>query len=249
MKFYLHKYKLLLASILGVFSLHNSAESPLNLKEVEEKLLSILPTEIELLSIQKTDIEGFYEVNFQGIEPLFVSSDGNYLVSGDIYLITKEGLVNKSESRRNYQRKTLTQNLDNDELIVFEPEIVNHSIFVFTDVDCGYCRQFHNQIDAYLDLGIKINYLAYPRAGIGSESYNKISSAWCNDDPNYSLTLLKQGKEIKEDLCEDNPVGKHFNLGNAIGVQGTPSIITDQGKMIPGYLPPEDLLNILSSSG
>ena len=158
------------------------------MKEVEEKLLSILPTEIELLSIQKTDIEGFYEVNFQGIEPLFVSSDGNYLVSGDIYLITKEGLVNKSESRRNYQRKTLTQNLDNDELIVFEPEIVNHSIFVFTDVDCGYCRQFHNQIDAYLDLGIKINYLAYPRAGIGSESYNKISSAWCNDDPNYSLT-------------------------------------------------------------
>ena len=249
MKFYLHKYKLLLASILAVFSLHNSAESPLNLKEVEEKLLSILPTEIELLSIQKTDIEGFYEVNFQGIEPLFVSSDGNYLVSGDIYLITKEGLINKSESRRDYQRKTLTQNLDNDELIVFEPEIVNHSIFVFTDVDCGYCRQFHNQIDAYLDLGIKINYLAYPRAGIGSDSYNKISSAWCNDDPNYSLTLLKQGKEIKQDLCEDNPVTKHFNLGNAIGVQGTPSIITDQGKMIPGYLPPEDLLNILSSSG
>ena len=108
MKFYLHKYKLLLASILAVFSLHNSAESPLNLKEVEEKLLSILPTEIELLSIQKTDIEGFYEVNFQGIEPLFVSSDGNYLVSGDIYLITKEGLINKSESRRDYQRKTLT---------------------------------------------------------------------------------------------------------------------------------------------
>ena len=167
MKFYLHKYKLLLASIVVAFSLHNSAESPLNLKEVEEKLLSILPTEIELLSIQKTDIEGFYEVNFQGIEPLFVSSDGNYLVSGDIYLITKQGLVNKSESRRDYQRKTLTQNLDNDELIVFEPKIVNHSIFVFTDVDCGYCRQFHNQIDAYLDLGIKINYLAYPRAGIG----------------------------------------------------------------------------------
>ena len=249
MKFYLQKYKLLLASIIAVFSLHNSAESALNLKEVEEKLLSILPTEIELLSIQKTDIEGFYEVNFQGIEPLFVSSDGNYLVSGDIYLITKEGLINKSESRRNYQRKTLTQNLNNDELIIFELEIVNHSIFVFTDVDCGYCRQFHNQIDAYLDLGIKINYLAYPRAGIGSESYNKISSAWCNDDPNYSLTLLKQWKEIKQDLCEYNPVGKHFNLGNAIGVQGIPSIITDQGKMIPGYLPPEDLLNILSSSG
>ena len=90
----------------------------------------------------------------------------------------------------------MMQNLDEEELIIFEPEKIAHSIYVFTDVDCGYCRQFHNQIDAYLSLGIKVHYLAYPRAGIGSDSYNKIASAWCNTDPNSSLTLLKQGREI-----------------------------------------------------
>jgi thiol:disulfide interchange protein DsbC len=190
-------------------------------------------------------MKGFFEVNFEGIEPLYVSSDGNYLVSGDIYLITTEGLVNKSEARRDYQRKTLINNLNKEEFITFEPEEILHNIYVFTDVDCGYCRQFHNQIDDYLNLGIKVNYLAYPRAGINSDSFDKISSAWCNDDPNYSLTLLKQGKNIDTKDCKDNPVEKHFNLGNAIGVQGTPSIITNEGKMIPGYLPPQDLLNIL----
>ena len=190
-------------------------------------------------------MKGFFEVNFEGIEPLYVSSDGNYLVSGDIYLITTEGLVNKSEARRDYQRKTLINNLNIEEFITFEPEETLHNIYVFTDVDCGYCRQFHNQIDDYLNLGIKVNYLAYPRAGINSDSFNKISSAWCNEDPNYSLTLLKQGKNIDTKACKDNPVEKHFNLGNAIGVQGTPSIITNEGKMIPGYLPPQDLLNIL----
>ena len=190
-------------------------------------------------------MKGFFEVNFEGIEPLYVSSDGNYLVSGDIYLITTEGLVNKSEARRDYQRKTLINNLNKEEFITFEPEEILHNIYVFTDVDCGYCRQFHNQIDDYLNLGIKVNYLAYPRAGINSDSFDKISSAWCNDDPNYSLTLLKQGKNIDTKACKDNPVEKHFNLGNAIGVQDTPSIITNEGKMIPGYLPPQDLLNIL----
>jgi thiol:disulfide interchange protein DsbC len=190
-------------------------------------------------------MKGFFEVNFEGIEPLYVSSDGKYLVSGDIYLITTEGLVNKSEARRDYQRKTLINNLNKEEFITFEPEETLHNIYVFTDVDCGYCRQFHNQIDDYLNLGIKVNYLAYPRAGINSDSFNKISSAWCNEDPNYSLTLLKQGKNIDTKACKDNPVEKHFNLGNAIGVQGTPSIITNEGKMIPGYLPPQDLLNIL----
>ena len=137
--------------------------------------------------------------------------------------------------------------MDKKDLITFEPKELIHNVFVFTDVDCGYCRQFHNQIDAYLELGIRVNYLAYPRAGVGSESFRKISSAWCDDDPNYSLTLLKQGKDIEIKLCADNPVEKHFKLGNALGVQGTPSIITDEGKMIPGYLPPQDLLNILST--
>ena len=214
-------------------------------KELKEKLTQILPQEIDLISVEKTEMKGFFEVNFEGIEPLYVSSDGNYLVSGDIYLITTEGLVNKSEARRDYQRKTLINNLNIEEFITFEPEETLHNIYVFTDVDCGYCRQFHNQIDDYLNLGIKVNYLAYPRAGINSDSFNKISSAWCNEDPNYSLTLLKQGKNIDTKACKDNPVEKHFNLGNAIGVQGTPSIITNEGKMIPGYLPPQDLLNIL----
>jgi thiol:disulfide interchange protein DsbC len=245
------KSKIFTFFIILIFSAGCSASSSADIKEIEavkRKLTDILPNEINLISIQETDLNGFYEVIFEGIEPLYVSSDGNYLVSGDIYLITKDGLVNKSESRRDYQRKTLIGGLNESELITFEPRQINHNIFVFTDVDCGYCRQFHNQIDDYLELGIKVNYLAYPRAGIGSDSFNKISSAWCNEDPNFSLTLLKQGQDIETNLCEDNPVEKHFNLGNTIGVQGTPSIITDEGKMIPGYLPPQDLLNILGTN-
>jgi thiol:disulfide interchange protein DsbC len=245
------KSKIFTFFIILIFSAGCSASSSADIKEIEavkRKLTDILPNEINLISIQETDLNGFYEVIFEGIEPLYVSSDGNYLVSGDIYLITKDGLVNKSESRRDYQRKTLIKGLNESELITFEPRQINHNIFVFTDVDCGYCRQFHNQIDEYLELGIRVNYLAYPRAGIGSDSFNKISSAWCNEDPNFSLTLLKQGQDIETKLCEDNPVEKHFNLGNTIGVQGTPSIITDEGKMIPGYLPPQDLLNILATN-
>jgi len=215
------------------------------IEAVKNKLIDMLPEEVEIVSLQETDIQGFFEVNFKDIEPLYVTSDGNYLISGDIYSITRDGLVNKSEARRDYQRKSIVNKLDENELITFEPENLKYNIYVFTDVDCGYCRQFHNQIDAYLNLGIRVNYLAYPRAGIGSESYQKISSAWCDTDPNYALTLLKQGQKIETKLCLENPVERHFKLGNAMGVQGTPSIITGEGKMIPGYLPPNDLLNIL----
>ncbi len=215
---------------------------------IANKLNEMLPESIQLNSINSTDIEGYYEVNFEGVEPLYVTSDGNYLISGDIYLITEEGLINKSEARRDFQRKTLLEGMDVQKFIIFAPQVVKHNVYVFTDVDCGYCRQFHDQINEYLDLGIKVNYLAYPRAGIGSDSYRRIVSAWCADDPNYSITILKQGGEITDNVCSINPVESHFNLGRSIGVQGTPSIVTQAGKMIPGYLPPQELLNLLDTN-
>ncbi len=55
------------------------------------------------------------------------------------------------------------------------------------------------------------------------------------------------GYEIKENVCLNNPVEKHFDLVNSLGVTGTPSIITSEGRLIPGYIPPQDLIGLLNS--
>ena len=217
-------------------------------KEIEKKIEKIIPGTINLKSVTRTDIEGYYEVNFEGMEPLYASPDGRYLISGDIYEISERGFINVSDSRKEYQRITALDKLEKEEFISFDPpKQIKHSIFVFTDVDCVYCRQFHNQIDEYLDLGIQVNYLAFPRAGLESESFRKITTAWCSANPQYTLTQLKLGKNLEEALCLNNPVKKHFSLGSSLGVKGTPTIITNKGKLIPGYLPPEDLIKELES--
>ena len=228
-------------------TLGDQQEENLSISELKEKLSERFPDSIEIVSIKEVGIEGYLEVNLKGIEPLFISKDGKYLISGDIYEITEQGLVNRSEARRNYLRKVTISEIDESEFIVFKPNKVEHSIFVFTDVDCGYCRQFHREINDYLDLGIQVNYLAFPRAGIDSESYKKVVSAWCSSQPNQAITELKLGYEIKENVCLNNPVEKHFDLGNSLGVTGTPSIITSEGRLIPGYIPPEDLIGLLNS--
>ena len=228
-------------------TLGDQPEENLSISELKEKLSERFPDSIEIVSIKEVGIEGYLEVNLKGIEPLFISKDGKYLISGDIYEITEQGLVNRSEARRNYLRKVTISEIDESEFIVFKPNKVEHSIFVFTDVDCGYCRQFHREINDYLDLGIQVNYLAFPRAGIDSESYKKVVSAWCSSQPNQAITELKLGYEIKENVCLNNPVEKHFDLGNSLGVTGTPSIITSEGRLIPGYIPPEDLIGLLNS--
>ena len=213
MKYQSLSFKIFLLSLL-FFSCSETLEDEFSksITEIKDLLESNLPESIAIVSIEETDIEGYLEVNFEGIEPLYISNDGKYLISGDIFQITPNGLVNKSETQRNYQRKQALLQLNKSEFITFEPKTLKHRVFVFTDVDCGYCRQFHREIDDFLSLGIQVNYLAFPRTGMDSLSFNKIASAWCSDDPNSSLTLLKQGGQIRENICPENPVERHFNL-------------------------------------
>ena len=247
--------RLIIFSLLTLLSFFSCSDLNSNSKEGNElndlelklKLEQILPPTIEVLSIQESDVRGYYTVNFKGLEPLFISKDGKYLISGDILEITDTGLINKSEIRRNNLRKESLAQIDETEFISFKPSETKHEVFVFTDVDCGYCRKFHSQIKEYLDLGIQVNYLAFPRTGADSESFNKIVSAWFSSNPNKSITELKLGYKIEENICDNNPVQEHFNLGNSLGVSGTPSIITSEGRMIPGYVPPEELVGLLES--
>lgn len=248
LKYFLPLLSLYFCLVFGTSeSFSEKKELELSSSQVKKNLEMMLPQSVEILSVEEADIFGYFEVHFKNTEPLYISKDGKYLFTGDIYEITNEGLINRSETRRNFLRKTAINQLDKSEFITFQPKNVLHSVFVFTDVDCGYCRQFHKQITDYLELGIQINYLAFPREGLDSNSFNKTVSAWCSSEPNKAITELKLGYEIEEKNCPNNPVEKHFNLGNSLGVSGTPSIITSGGRLIPGYLPPKDLIELLNS--
>tara|TARA_B110000014_G_C20126566_1_gene600782 strand:- start:7214 stop:7957 length:744 start_codon:yes stop_codon:yes gene_type:complete len=221
----------------------NTTES--SLEEIQKKVNSILPDSVNLVSIEKTDMDQFYELKFNDMESLYVTNNGNYLISGDIFEISRGELINKSSQRKEKERQKVLASLDENEFISFLAKKPRFKIYVFTDVDCTYCRKFHDQINIYNSLGIEVNYLAFPRTGLGSESYKKMLTAWCSPNPQEVLTSLKLGVLVEENLCNNSAVEKHFNLGNSLGVKGTPSIMTSEGKLIPGYLSPEELIKQL----
>jgi thiol:disulfide interchange protein DsbC len=134
-----------------------------------------------------------------------------------------------------------------EEFISFKANNELHVVTIFTDVDCGYCRKLHNQISEYNDLGISVRYAAFPRSGIGTEAFSKMVGAWCSNNPKKSLTSLKNNKKIDLSICDNQPVSKHYVIGQRIGVTGTPAIFTASGEIIPGYLSPDDLIQKLKS--
>ena len=129
-------------------------------------------------------------------------------------------------------------------MIVFGPDDAKYTITAFTDVDCGYCRKLHSEMDKYNANGIRIRYMAYPRAGLNSESYNKMVSVWCADDRKAAMNIAKTGASIPPKTC-DNPIAEQYALGQAMRIQGTPALILDDGDVLPGYVPADKLVKLL----
>lgn len=204
-------------------------------QRIAENLREHVP-ELTPDAIRGTPIPGVYEVQ-SGQAFGYVSGDGRYLIEGD--LVDLLSGVALTEERRKASRVALLKSIEEDHVISFSPPEgtpVSHNIWVFTDVDCGYCRKLHREIDSYLERGIKVNYLFYPRSGPGTASFKKAVSVWCSDDRQAAMTAAKGGASVTSDTCE-NPVMDDFRLGQLMGLRGTPMIVLEDGEVVQGYLP------------
>ena len=204
-----------------------------------------LETGLEVRGVQPSKVPGLYEVAVEG-GVIYVTQDARYLIAGSLYEARDGGLVNLTEEKRAVERRRIVAEIDPARTIAFAPDgDTRASVVVFTDTDCGYCRKMHQEMAGYNEKGIEVRYLAFPRSGIGSPTYDKMVSAWCAEDPRGALTALKRGEGIAERYCEDHPVGVQYELGQSLGIEGTPSIVLPDGTMLPGYAPPDQLASLL----
>lgn len=186
-------------------------------------------------------IEGMYEVTV-GPHLFYVSSDGRFMMRGEI--VDLDSRKNLTRPARNRARAAAIDGLGEASMIVFSPPAPSDTngdqVTVFTDVDCGYCAKLHREIDDYLAEGITIRYIAFPRAGVPSDSYDTMVSVWCSDDPRQAMTDAKARREVEPKTCE-NPVASQYEMGRLVGVRGTPTIVMSTGDIIPGYVPAKEL--------
>jgi thiol:disulfide interchange protein DsbC len=195
-------------------------------------------------SVRAGPAPGYFEVIY-GPEVIYVSADGLYLMRGD--LIDVKTQTNLTEERRLSARLKSLAEVGEDKMLVFGPKDAKHTVTVFTDIDCPYCVKLHQEVPELNRRGIKVRYLAFPRAGLNSPSYRKTVSVWCAADRNQALTDAKAGKAVPDATC-DNPVADQYALGQRLGVTGTPTLILDDGQLVPGYVPAARLVQALDAA-
>ena len=216
---------------------------------IEQSVLSMLKTarpDIQFTFLGESPMPGVYEVQVMNGPLLFVHEQGEYLFQGGLLQVKETGIVDTMEARQAIARSEVFAARSTDDMIIFKPEGESKAIMnVFTDVDCGYCRKFHQEVPELNAMGIEVRYLAFPRAGIPSGSYDKIAKAWCAEDQQDALTKVKSGRSVDVEVCEDNPVAEQYAFGTQLGVTGTPAIILMDGTLIPGYQPAKKFAEVL----
>jgi thiol:disulfide interchange protein DsbC len=213
---------------------------------IRAAIAKVVP-DVKIESVAPSPVKGLYEV-LVGTQLMYVTGDGRYFLDGRIVdLVTREDLT---EPRLSGARKRLVDGVGENEMVIFEPSAgTKHTVTVFTDIDCGYCRKLHSQIADYGKEGIRVRYVFFPRAGKDSPAYKEAISVWCAGDPDArrtALTTAKAGKPIEEKTCP-NPVDAHMAVGEELGLRGTPAIVTETGELIPGYVDPKRLAAQLST--
>lgn len=229
------------AITLGLAVTFSSAVMADDKQVIQAQLNKIIPNAPQT-QIEPSVVSGLYEVSV-GPMVIYMTADGQYVFNGSlINLETRENLTDtaKSEARKKAMNKVAV-----DSMIVYPAKgDEKHHITVFTDIDCPYCHKMHKEIPALNEAGITVRYLSYPRAGMGSPSYNKAVSVWCSEKPAEQMNLAMKGQSVPPKSCK-NPVAEHMQQAQVFGVNGTPNIILDNGAMLPGYVPAKEVIKIL----
>jgi thiol:disulfide interchange protein DsbC len=193
--------------------------------------------------LKATPIPGMYEYT-RGTEIAYVTADGKYAISGDLFDLAKND--NLTEQHRRELRSKLIAAVPEDQMLIFGPKDPKYTITVFTDVDCAYCRKLHSDMAELNRLGVRVRYMFYPRSGPNTESWKKAEAVWCSANRNDALTQAKLGAKLDlTKTCDANPVAREYALGQNLGVRGTPAIVTEHGDYLAGYMPPRELVQQL----
>lgn len=213
-----------------------------DLSALRERFPSLKPD-----AIKPSQVDGWYEVVSANRKILYVSRDGNFALDGNLFDLNSG--INLTENYYNSERQQLMSQVSSDDMIVFPAKQTKHSITVFTDIDCGYCRKLHQEMNELNDLGIEVRYMFFPRSGPGTASWDKATTVYCSDDRNTALTRAKNNERLAPLQCgESGMIQAQYDLGRQVGLNGTPAIVTANGELIAGYLPAKSLLSRLDRS-
>ena len=221
-----------LPALLAALGLATLAAIPAFAQEaaVKAELKKRVP-EAPVDSIQKVPYGGLYEVVIGG-EIYYTNDKADFLVAGSIIdLKTKENIT---EARLRQVNAIKWDTLPLDSAIKITRGNGSRKVAIFEDPNCGYCKRLERDLITMNDITVYV--LLYPI--LSPDSVEKSKQIWCSADRGKVwMDHMVRDAAISGDAKCATPVDKILALGQSKRVQGTPTMIFENGDRIPGAMP------------
>lgn len=222
-----------------VFGLHAGSVEERLKRDLEHNLQGL-----EITHVQALPDSNWYQIN-EGPHLFYVDKDGRYAFKGDVISL-KTPMKNLSEAERAAFRVRIIEQLTSEEVLAFKAPQERHKLYVFTDLTCPHCRNFHQEVAALNQGGVSVVYIAFPRRGNDSPAMKLMQQVWCANRPQEAYQQVVQGQDVPEgsSSCNKN-LSQQFEAGLQVGVRVTPTLVTPKGLLIEGGQTAATLLSLL----
>lgn len=237
--------KKLLRPLLGVLLIAGFAQAALAQEAVIRKnLAERLPDFPKIDEVNKTAIPGLYEVRI-GSEIVYTDERGDHVIQGNI--IDTKTRSDLTQARLDKITAIDFAALPLKDAVVWKQGTGARKIVVFADPNCGYCKKFETDMQQVKD--VTVYTFLYPI--LGGDSPDKAKNIWCaKDNGQVWRDWMIHGTAAPRSMgnCDTSVLQRNVALGKKFRVNGTPSIVFEDGKRVPGALPPAEVEKQLAAS-
>ena len=183
-------------------------------------------------SVTTTTVPGVYEV-VMGKTVAYVEGTGRYFFFGNLFDMTAQQDLTAPKIAQLSAVNTKTLPLA--DAIKMVKGQGRRTLYVFSDPDCPFCKELERTL-AKLD-DVTIYTFAFPLASLHPDATRTAEQIWCAPDraKAWEAALLRNELPSAPGKC-DNPIARNLALGQALDINGTPTLISQDGRKQAGAL-------------
>ena len=209
---------------------------------IRKALKDRIPDLPKIVSISKTPINGLYEVLLEDNDIYYADASGNYLVQGS--LIDTRTKRNLTEERTEKISAIAFNTLPLKDAITIVRGNGQRKLAVFEDPNCGYCKRFERDLQKVDNITVYL--FLYPI--LGADSMDKSRHIWCAKDPSKAwLDYMTRDTAPPVATCDSSALARNVEFGRKHKISGTPTLLAQDGKRVPGAIPVAQIEQLIAA--
>lgn len=230
-------HRVAIAALLAAAALAAAAQ---DVEKIRKNFAERLPRLPRVDEVTKTPMPGVFEVRI-GMDLFYTDAEGNYVIQGE--MIDAKTQRNLTEERQEKLLAIPFNQLPLKDAFMLMRGNGKRRVAIFEDPNCPYCKRFEQELQKVNN--VTIYWFLYPI--LGPDSNDKSRNLWCaKDRAGAWLDWMLRNKAAPEASCDVAALARNVEFGRKYKITGTPTMIFEDGRRIPGAVPAAEIEKMLA---